>query len=287
MAQRIITLILFVTSSTMAMPYAVMMDSDLPLYKRVATGIAIELGESDSENPSVMIAIGPKSTAAAIKNHKKTPVIYCMVPSLENYKFVQLNTVGIRLEYNYEKQLGMLQSVFPDIKRVGVLYHPQKSKAEVARAQAAAGRVGLMLIVAKLGNPESVPKALATLQGQVDALWMLSDPVALHISVVEQSIKFALEQKLPFLALDDGFVAQGALMSFATDYVWVGRQAGRLANRIVSEGISQHIVEPEGLNIALNMTTMAQFDTAADVSLNLLNYAAEHQFKVETFRALP
>jgi putative ABC transport system substrate-binding protein len=287
--------------------YAVVIDDSLPLYKRVVSGVGIESRESFVEyslegdvgkgaqvfkqvqalSPKLVIAIGPKSANAAKKHLVKVPVIYCLVPRLENYDLEQPNVVGIRLEFPYEGQLAALKTVLPKVKKVGVLFNPLQSKLVMEHAKKAAGKQNVELVGAQILNPGDVNTALLELKGKVDALWMISDPTALNLTAWEATQAFALANRLPFFALDDGFVARGALMSFSLDYVWVGRQAAKLANRIVFDGLSLKdlsILEPEGLGLALNMTTATQIGVARELSLNLLNYAAQSQYGVSVFR---
>ncbi len=298
---------LSIYSSAYASLYAVLLDDALPLYKRVITGITIESqvdftefsleGDTAKANdimkqivalsPQIIIAIGPKSANTAKKYAAKIPVIYCLVPKLEDYELELPNVFGIRLEFSYEKQLQALQTLFPKVKKIGVLYNPTQSKSTVEQATIAAQKIGIHLVGIEISLPSEAKKALDELKNPIDALWMISDPTALHLKAWDASQQFCIAHKLPFFALDDGFVARGALISFAVDYVWVGRQAARLANRIVFENFSPKnpkIMEPEGLDMAINITTATQLGIAPELSVNLLNYAAYHQHAIQALR---
>lgn len=300
-------LALAISGSANAVVYAVLLDDTVPLYKRVVTGISIEsqtdfseftlegdLAKADetmkqivSLSPRVIIAIGPKSTNAAKKYADKIPVIYCLVPRLENYELSMPNVFGIRLEFSYEKQLQAVQTLFPKVKKVGVLYNPAQSKNTVEQARLAAQKIGIQLVGIEISLPSDTKKALDDHKNSIDALWMISDATALNLKAWDATQQFCITHKLPFFALDDGFVARGALISFTVDYIWVGRQVARLANQIVTENLSfknSQIRDPEGLDLAVNITTATQLGIAPEFSVNLLKYAADHQHAIQALR---
>jgi len=304
------TLIFFLNFSLFAQTpslYVVISDDSLPLYKRIISGISIETLadfvefslESDASkapdvmkqilalNPKVIIAIGPKSANAAKKHSDKIPIIYCLVPKPENYDLVQNNVVGIGLEFSLDKQFKALHTILPYLKKIGVLFNPLQSKITLSHAKKAVQNSNMSLVPIEILKPSDAKKALDDLQDPLDALWMISDPTALNIKAWNASQQYCLNKKIPFFALDDGFVARGALLSFSIDYVWIGRQAAKLANRILRENYSikeLNIIEPEGLDLSVNMTTATQLGIASELSLNLLNYAAVHKHAIQAFQ---
>lgn len=287
--------------------YAVIIDDDLPLYRTVVTGIGVEalaavdeysLGGDASQAetvlkkvmadpPAAIIAVGPKAANAARARAGKVPVVYCMVPRLESYRLDGPTSAGVRLERSYRAQLGALKGLLPKASRVAVLYDPARSAQSIRLARAAANESGLELIAVELARPDDAAAVLATLSGKADALWMISDPTVLNVSTFEAMVTFAEREKLPFLALDARFVERGALLAFAVDYARMGRQVGRIANRIVFEGQSPDalgLVAPEGLDIAFNLGTAEKLGTKGELYESVLSYAAEHQHGVRVFR---
>lgn len=288
-------------------PYIVVSDDILPLYKRIISGINIETEENFIEfslegnsnkaenlfkrinllNPQIIIAIGPKSANAAKKiNSVTTTVIYCLVPRPENYDLNKSNLIGIGLEFSFNKQLSAFKTILPHLKKIGIIYNPDYSKNTIKLAKKAMDNLGLTLVPIPLYKPGDAQNTLSKFKTQVDALWMISDETALNLNAWEATKEFCLQNKIPFLALDDGFVVRGALLSFSVDYVWIGRQAVRLANRISNQSLSVkdlNIIEPEGLNLSVNMSTAKTIGLSADLPLNLLNYAAKNQHTVQAF----
>lgn len=287
--------------------YAVIIDDDLPLYRTVVTGIGVEaLAAVDeyslggdaaqaetvmkkvmADPPAAIIAVGPKAANAAKARAGDVPVVYCMVPRLESYRLDGPTSAGVRLERSYRAQLGALKNLLPNASRVAVLYDPARSAQTIRLARAAASESGLDLVAVEIARPDDAAAALGRIAGQADALWMISDPTVLNLTTFEAMVTFAESEKLPFLALDARFVERGALLAFAIDYARMGRQVGRIANRIAFEGQRPDkvgLVAPEGLDIAFNLGTAERIGKKSELSESVLSYAAEHQHGVRVFR---
>lgn len=287
--------------------YAVITDDDLPIYRTVVTGVGVEslaavdehslggdpeLGPAVmkkvlSKNPAAIVAVGPKAANAVIAAGSDVPVVYCMVPRLQSYRLDTEHSVGVRLERSYRVQLGALRELLPDARRVAVLYDPAKSGPSIKAARRAAADAGVELVAVAIDKPAASDAALATLVGKADALWMVADPTVLNLQTFDAMLRFAEAQKLPFFALNTRFVERGALLAFSLDYTRLGRQVGRIANQLAFEGrVAADIgqVAPEGLDIALNLTTAAQVGDPAQLYAGVLEYAAAHEHGVRVFK---
>jgi putative ABC transport system substrate-binding protein len=285
---------------------AVIRDDDAALYSKAVLGIGVELEEEFVEysllghasrgpelvksaiahGAQVIIAIGPKSANAAKADANQVPVIYCLVPRVEDYDLERPNVVGIRLEVPIARQLTLLKSLFGEVLRVAVVADKDASRSLLERVSNEAKKQDVEIVVAQAKLPTAVAGALHDLQTKVDAMLLLSDPVALNISSFDAMVEFAREKKIPFLALDDGFVARGALLSYVIDYGLTGRQAASMANRVLNDGMSlkdMRIVEHEGLNLAVNMTTADALFRDGTFSRKLLRLAAEQRYGIEAF----
>lgn len=294
-------------SDTAEKVYAVIIDDDLPLYRTVVTGIGVEalaavdeysLGGDAAAGavvmkkvmthpPAAIVAVGPKAANAAKVGAGKVPVIYCMVPRLESYRLEGPTTAGVRLERSYRAQLSSLKSLLPTATRVAVLYNPSRSEQTIRLARRAASESGLELVPVEITTPQDATTALAQIAGKADALWMVSDPTVLNLTTFEAMVRFAGEQKLPFLALDARFVERGALLAFAVDYARMGRQVGRIANQLVFEGQSPQqvgLVTPEGVDIAFNLSTAEKVGKKAELYESVLEYAAQNRHGLRVFK---
>lgn len=285
---------------------AVIRDDDAPLYSKAVLGIGVELEEEfieysllgrASRGPDVVkgalargaqliIAIGPKSANAAKAESVQVPVIYCLVPRVEDYDLDRPNVVGIRLEVPVSRQLSLLKSLFEEVKRVVVVGDRENSRSLFERVTTEGKKQNIEVVVAQARLSTAVAGALRDVQSKVDAILLLPDAVALNMTSFDAMVEYARDQKIPFMALDDGFVARGALLSYVIDYGLTGRQAASMANRILNDGMSLkdvRLVDYEGLNIAVNMGAADSLFHDGSFSHKLLRLAAEQRYGIEAF----
>ncbi len=287
--------------------YAVLTDDDLPPYKRVLTGIGVQLRDGYvaytfagakenakslmarvlAQRPSAIIAVGPKSANAAGSATATIPIVYCLVPRPEHYDLQKRNLVGIRIEQNDENQLKLISVVLPKAKHVLVPFNPLQSAKPFDVARKIAARFQLKLIPVHLSNPNDAKEVLETVREKIDAIWMISDPTVLNLAVSEALLRFATSHRIPIFALNDGFVARGALMSYSIHYGHLGRQAAKIAQQLLQDGLPETFTPPvmqETASVAFNIKTAEQLGVAESVALAMLKFAAENQYTVQVFQ---
>ncbi len=285
---------------------AVVKSESLALYARLVAGFSAESrsevveydlkgsherGEkvfaSLKENPpALVLAVGPIAANAARRLLSDVPVVFTMVPNYEKFGLEARNVTGIALSPPSKFQLQTLKTVIPKVTRVGAVFNPAYSEAVVAQAAADAESLGLTLSRAKAETPEEVGRALKQLAGKIDALWMIADRTATHAVSVRAMIEFAQDKKIPLLALSEGQVQDGALLSLSPNLAAIGQQAGRLANRIVYEKIDPGAVavqQPEGIDMAVNLSTARKLGSECAVAVDLLRFASRNGYAVKVF----
>lgn len=300
---------LLLSSELWAAGVAVVTDAKLPVYRRVVTGFSIESRQSVAEftlggkrergkevfakalkgKPDLILAIGPKAANLAREIvPKEIPVVFCMVPNLESYPELKgPNIAGIALEQNMRDQLSTLKSVAPKTKAVGVVYNPRHTGKKISEAKREANSLGLKLVTAEAGSPRDVERAVSSLAGRVDALWMVADPTVLNLAAFEALLDFSLKKRIPFFSINYKFVEKGALVSMGIDYARIGQQAGRVANQIIKKKVKPakiSVESPEGLDIAINLTTARKIGVECDLALEIFTYAAERQFAIRVYK---
>lgn len=288
---------------------AVVMDAKLPVYRRVMTGFSVELRSSVREysldgkrdrggkifrdiiqtRPSLVLAIGPM--AANLGQEflpKDIPLIFTMVPNLEQYKDLKgSNIAGVALEQSLRTQLSTLKTVAPHTQSVGVVYSPKHTSRKIAAAKRDARSLGLKLITAEARSASDVKRAVGTLAGRVDALWMVPDPTVLNLAAFDALLDFSVKRKIPLFAINYKFVERGALVSMGLDYARIGQQAGRLADRIISGRTRPSdigVQDPEGLDIAINLSTARAIGVQCDLAIDIFTYAAEQKYAIRVYK---
>src|SRR2546426_3839508 len=200
----------------------------------VARGQKLARKIRDSE-ATLLLAVGVKAALVAKLEIVDIPVIFCMVLDPAKHDLKAPNMTGIRLEVPVNRQFSTMRSVLPSLKRIGVLYDPENTGHLVEEARLLAKSMGLELVVKQVNTEKEVPPALRALLSQVEALWLVPASTVL----TEDSLKFvlgtALDFNVPVIGFSSELVRSGALLGLSVSYEDVGRQAGLLAKRIVSD----------------------------------------------------
>ena len=205
----------------------------------------------------IVLAVGLKAALVAKLEILDIPVIFCMVLHPAKYDLDAPNMVGIALEVPFNRQIDPMRSVLPNLKRIGVLYDPNKTSAKVESARRQAKAMGVELIAREVSSEREVPEALRSLVPHIQALWLLPDSTVL----TEESLAFLLSTTLaadvPVIGFSSGLVRSGALVGAHIMYEDVGKQAARLAKRLANSGSSSPtgIIPPKQLRLSINLKT--------------------------------
>ena len=306
---RVLSFALLVAASSPAWAarIAVVADDDLTVYRSVITGFSIEaraeidefnlkgdvkLGdqvakEITARKPDVLLAVGPKSAVLLRQKFPTTPLVHCMVPNVSSYDLAAANVTGVALEPDVKEQFSALKALLPAITRIGVVYDPRRSAARIKEAQAAATALGMSLVTSEVQKPEEVPAALKTLSGGVDALWTPADSTVLTVTGLEAMGEFSRSAKVPVYGINTNHVQRGAFMTLALDYPRVGKQAGKLANKLLAEPGAAKTLQlqpPEGLDVALNLTVARRLGMDTTVGGLVLELASSKRYAVQVFK---
>lgn len=205
------------------------MGGDLERGRKILTEIETKV------KPDLIFAIGLWALQAIVSQPTDIPVVYAMVlnpPSIVGTS--TKNITGASMNVPVEQPLRLLKQLGPQVKRVGVIFNRARTGYLVKRAEAVAREEGLQLIAKEISSPKEAIAALESLQGAVDALWILPDETTLAQAVVQQMLLFSYRNKIPLLGLSERHAQMGALLSlsFASSED-IGRQAGELASTIL------------------------------------------------------
>ena len=208
--------------------------------------------------PTLILALGPLAAQMANDAALNIPVIFCMVSNPTRYGLAGENLAGISMDVSGETQFALYKTVVPNLKTIGVIYDPEKSETLITEATQAAESLGLELIKVPVSSSKKVPKALRSMLGKIDALWMVPDDTVLTTQSFRFFLVTSFEKKLPFLAISDIFVKVGALATIAPDPNEMGQQLGQLVTKIQSGQLDlskPNILSPAETNLVINVKT--------------------------------
>ncbi|RLA94477.1 MAG: ABC transporter substrate-binding protein [Deltaproteobacteria bacterium] len=191
------------------------------------------LGKIKALRPELILAIG-MSGLLRVKSIKKIPIIYLMTLNPQSMLSEDDHITGIDMNIPQERQLQLLREALPEVKTAGLLYDPEETTYFVQRAQKAALKEGIKLIVREVHNSQEVPSEIKKLKGKIDVFWMLPDITVCSPEVIEFFLLFFLENNIPTLTFAKKYVEIGALMSIETDPFDMGKQAGEMASEVLA-----------------------------------------------------
>jgi putative ABC transport system substrate-binding protein len=156
------------------------------------------------------------------------------------------------------KCLELFKETVPSLRRVLLTYDPRKTEEREAltTAKSEASRLKLNLIENSITNPLEIEPALAKLRGggQDGILIVQSGP---NLNIPGRSLQVATSNKIPTMYQASFWSQVGGLASYGPDQYSQGRQAARLAHKILTGTHPRELpVElPHRIEFVINLKT--------------------------------
>ncbi len=156
------------------------------------------------------------------------------------------------------KRLELFKEIVPSLRRVLVTFDPWKLEEQeaVTVARSAASRLGLTLLERPITAPLEIEAALAELrEGGRDGILIVQ--AGTNLNIPGRSLEVATSNKLPTMYPASFWTKFGALASYGADQYLQGRQAARLAFKILTGTPPREIpVElPDRIEFIINLKT--------------------------------
>jgi putative ABC transport system substrate-binding protein len=191
------------------------------------------LREIRRRDPDIILALGAEALYR-VRKISTIPIIYCMVLNPAPLVANESNITGISMNIPPEKQLAILRKALPELRMIGMIYNPDKMGSFAEKARLAAQKMGIRLITAKSEQPRDFPRALADLPQGLDAYWMIPDNTFTSPETVEALILYSIRTKVPVFTFSEKYLRMGAFLSLELNTYDLGKQAGRMAEKIHS-----------------------------------------------------
>jgi putative tryptophan/tyrosine transport system substrate-binding protein len=199
------------------------------------------------ERPRLVIAVGDRALDLAQKQ-SNIPVLYMMTLSPKYHK--RMSGVGMLIDP--ARYLAVFETL--GSKRVGMVYDPARSGTYLKRAQSAARRLGIELVLREVHAPKDTPTMLESLTGRVDALWMLPDLTAVSPASTEAYFLFSQAQRVPVVTFAEVYLTMGGAVSLSIDRFDIGKQVGEMAKSLLDGSTSIEELSPKSPRRALTKT---------------------------------
>lgn len=133
-------------------------------------------------------------------------------------------------------QIELLHQLVPEAKTVGLLYctAESNSKLQIDIAAEELDRLGIEGVEYTASSSNEVQQVVESMVGKVDAIYTPTDNTIASAMTVIASI--ANENKVPTVCGEVAHVEAGGLASVSINYEELGRRAGEMAVRILTEG---------------------------------------------------
>ena len=233
-------------------------------------------GELVTLAPDLIVAAGGMEADALkqVAASSDVPVLVLYVSGLlerglvENRSKPEWQVTGID-SLNAEltgKRLALLRELIPDARRVLMLYCPDVEPSGIAarRATEMAEKLGISIDIRKASRPETIRTVMAGLKpGDVDVMLTASaGPV--DNSMLDIILPRAEEIDMQVFAHSELLVRWGVLASYGASPFEMGRQAARLATKILHGANASSIPfeTPSRLYYVLNKDMLEESNTA-------------------------
>lgn len=215
-----------------------------------------------AEESDLVFAIATPSAQSLANTTKTTPVVFSAVTDplaaklVKNLKEPGGNITGIsdQSEDAISTQVDLIKKIVPTAKTVGILYTQSEPNSVVQKdnAKKILEAKGYQVVEKTVLDSNNVKAAADSIMSEADIVFVPTDNI---ISSTMETIKqVSLNHKVPVFGGSAEMVAIGGLYNYGTDYEELGRQAARMAIRIMKGEKPEKIAveTPEKLELHVN-----------------------------------
>ncbi len=215
--------------------------------------LARKIHDSDS---SLVVAVGLKAAFAVKLEIPNVPILYMMILDPLKHHLTAANMTGVLLDIPMDRQFKLMRTFLPTLRRIGMIYDSEKTATKLRDAESQATTHEFQLRGFPVANEKEVPQQLRALLSESEALWLIPDSTVLTDESIRFILESALARQVPVVGFSSEFTRLGALLSMSMDYGEVGREAGRLAKRILDgERLPLKPVSVQRIKITMNQKT--------------------------------
>ena len=195
-----------------------------------------------NENCDLILAIATPAAQAVAGATSDIPIVCTAITDFADSGLVEDNdapggnVTGTSDMNPVADQIDLLHQLGPDAKKVGLLYctAESNSKIQIDLAAEQLDELGMEGVEYTASSSNEVQQVVESMVGKVDAIYTPTDNTIASAMTVIASI--ANENKAPTVCGEVAHVEAGGLASISINYEELGRRAGEMAVRILSEG---------------------------------------------------
>ncbi|MDR4505632.1 MAG: hypothetical protein MRK01_12730 [Candidatus Scalindua sp.] len=224
-------------------------------------------------DPDIIYCIGSKAYQMAYDLRRVRKLVFSLMINWERFPLGK-NVYGVSNELSQDMQLTMYRYFFPGVNKIGVLYSKAYNVEWFKKTVRHAEEMGIEIIGKPIRKPEDIKSDLNTILPEVDALWLIPDPLVIRdIESIKVVFEASDEAKKPVFAYDKVFATFGASLIMSADVSTMGVQAADIVQGILDEKeIAERVHYPAGSFVILNMKKVEEYDLLFNIdSLDSVN----------------
>ncbi len=208
----------------------------------------------------VVYCIGAKAYMTAQQNSVDTEIIFSSTINWMRLPETD-RAYGVSNEFHPAMQVMLFRYIFPDVKKVGILYSKRYNQQWFNKTVKDARKAGIDIVGQPMSKKMNAPGALQKLLPKIDALWLISDPVVISdAACVLELLEQCDLKKIPVFAYDDIYAKYGAVLVISVDTPTIGQQAAGIAEELLSGRKPDNRVQyPAGSHIILNLKKVKEY----------------------------
>lgn len=214
--------------------------------------------------PDLLYCVATPDARACQKATQTVPIVFTQTDDPVTLGLVQslarpggnITGIGSLRGMLVAKRLELFKQVVPSLRRVLVTYDPREDEEHeaVMLAKEVAASLGLTLLERPITTPQEMEAGLEQLRGggQDGILIVQANP---NLNIPGRSLEVATSYKIPTMYPSAFWAEHGALASYGVNEFQQGRQAARLAHKILMGGSPREIpVElPTEIEFVINL----------------------------------
>ena len=218
------------------------------------------ISQSLIEDNDVMLAIATPAAQSLSSLTKGKPILFTAVTDPVSAKLVKSmdnvggNVTGTSDMSPINKQVELLKKVFPNTKKVGIMYttSERNSEVKVEEAKKYFKEARIETVIKGISSTNDIQDTAKSLMSQTEVIFIPTDNTI--VSAINTLVDLSKETKVPVVGSDAGSVEKGVLFTYGTNYEALGRQTGKLAGRVLrGEKVKDIDAEyPKTLNVVVN-----------------------------------
>lgn len=188
-----------------------------------------------SQEKDLILAISTQSAQSALQSTSEIPILFTAITDpvlarlVKDMEAPDGNITGTTDMAPIDKQLELGKRLFPNTKKVGVIYNTSEvnSQVQVDKAKEISKNMKIDIVDIPVTNSSEIESALNAKIKEIDFLFLPSDNlIASSMPIIS---KIAVKNKVGTIGVDEPMVKNGALACEGVDYYKLGYETGLMA----------------------------------------------------------